>query len=362
MDDLVALFNELKLSAMKRNVLAIIVIMGVIAWSCSKIDSGSNDLRQSVEKGVADISHAVNKISGTTGYKLLSMNDAATKSDLSFSDTISLEKVAGIYDFKPDTVKHSQDFCPYRLFEKTGESENMIVNLPEQLIMHPKHLHYWDPVDTIYPNNFTITATDYHIYCNWWNSFEYKLTAGLTLDDEDAGSMDVFATARTQNSNTFASKYTFTGGYNIAALWQGGDTASSAFSLSKNSDTLFMEKSMFIGHEFHRSEKYYILTIGDVDLKKSPGIDSIQVFVNDVLQAHAAEIITDDSEEPSVCHKRDILLTFDDGTTAKLSDLLAPVRDELAGLKSSLRSMYFAKHIVDYIAMSIYYDSHEYNE
>ena len=100
-----------------------------------------------------------------------------------------------------------------------------------------------------------------------------------------------------------------------------------------------------------------ILIIGDVEIKKSTGIDSIQVFLNGVLQQNAAKIITDDSDTAgSVCHKRDILLTFDDGTTSKLSDLIDPVREQLKTLRESLHSMYFAKHIVDYIALSIYFD------
>ena len=78
---------------------------------------------------------------------------------------------------------------------------------------------------------------------------------------------------------------------------------------------------------------------------------------------HAAEIITDDSDTTgSVCHKRDILLTFDDGTTAKLSELMAPVKEQLKTLRESLHNMYFAKHIVDYIAFSIYYDTHDFHD
>lgn len=87
------------------------------------------------------------------------------------------------------------------------------------------------------------------------------------------------------------------------------------------------------------------------------------MFVGGVLQQNAAEIITDDSDTTgSVCEKRDILLTYDDGTTAKLSDLLEPVREQLGMLRESLRSMYFSKHIVDYIAFSIYYEDHEYDD
>jgi hypothetical protein len=348
---------------MKKSIISIVVIMGLIAWGCSKVENGNNGLRQSIENGVADINHAVTKISGTAGYQLLSMNEAAAKSDLSFSDSINMSMVSGIYDFQPDTVMLYHHFSPYRLFKKTGESENMVVNMPDMMVFHPKHLHFYEPIDTVYPNNFTITATDYHLYANWWNNYEYKLTAGLTLDDDDAGTMDVYSTSSSFHNNSYVSKYTFKDGYNISAVWQDGDTATSTFSLAKNNDTLFKESNIFIWNDFHKSEKLYDLTIGDVEIKKSTGVDSIQVFVNGVLQQSAAEIITDDSDTSgSVCHKRDILLTFDDGTTAKLSELIAPVRDDLKTLRESLHNMYFAKHIVDYIAFSIYYDAHDFHD
>ena len=346
---------------MKKNIISIIVIMGLISWNCSRIETSSG-LRQSIEKGVADINHAVTSISGTTSYQILSLSGDATKSDYSFNDSISLNMISGIYDFQPDTVMRFHDFCPYKLFKKTGESENVVVNLPEMMILHPKHLHFYEPLDTVYPNNFTITATDYHLYYNWWHNYEYKLTAGLTLDDKNAGSMDVSLTSRSFHNNSYTSEYTFKDGYNIAAVWQDGDTATSFFSLSKDNDTLFKESNVFIWHDYHKREKQYDLTIGDVEIKKSTGVDSIQVFLNGVLQKAAAEIITDDSDSTgSVCHKRDILLTFDDGTTAKLSDLMEPVHVQLKMLRESLHYMYFARRIVDYIALSIYFDTHEYH-
>lgn len=348
---------------MKKNVIAIVVIMGLVAWSCNKVDTGNNGLRQSVENGVANISNAVTKISGTTGYQLLSMNDAAAKSELVYNDSLKLSMVSGIYDFQPDTVMRFNHFCPYRLFTKTGESDNMVINLPEAMVFHPKHLHFYQPIDSVYPNNFTITATDYHLYYNWWHNFEYKLTAGLTLNNENAGTMDVSSTSTSFHNNAYASKFTFQDGYSIAEVWQDGDTAKSSFFLTKNSDTLFKESNVFIWHDFHKSERQYDLTIGDVRIKKTTGIDSIQVFVGGVLQQHAAKIITDESDTTgSVCHKRDILLTYDDGTTQKLSELISPVKEQLRTLRESLHSMYFAKHIVDYIAFSIYYDTHEYHQ
>jgi hypothetical protein len=347
---------------MKKNVIAIVVIMGAVAWSCQKSDTGNNGLKQSVENGVASINNAVNKISGTPGYQLLSLNDISARSDMSFADTITLADVAGIYDFQPDTVMRMHMFNTFRLFKKTGVSDNMVVNLPEQMIMHPRHMEYYEPLDTVYPNNFTITATDYHIYLNWWHSFEYKLTAGMTLNGNNAGNMDVFATAHSEHSNAYHSKYNFNDGYSIGSTWQDGDTATSSFFLAKDNDTLFMEKNMFVRQYYHKAEKYYDLTIGAVELKKSANVDSLQVFVGGVMQQHAAEIITNDSDTTgSVCHKRDILLTFDDGTTEKLSVMLAPVKDQLKSLQQSLHDMFFARRIVDYITSSIFYEDHQYH-
>ncbi len=347
---------------MKKNVAAIVIMMGLIAWSCSKVDTGNNGLKQSVENGVANISSAVMNISGTAGYQLLTLNDPSAKSDYSFNDSINLSAVSGIYDFQPDTVMRMHYFSPYKLFKKTGESDNMIINLPEMLVMHPRHLHFFQPLDTVYPNNFSITASDYHLYYNWWHNYEYQLTAGLMLNNENAGSMDVSSTSKWFHSNSYSSSFSFPDGYRISAMWMDGDTTSSAFSLSKDNDTLFKESNIFIRQDYHKREKQYDLTIGDVQIMKSTELDSIQVFVGGVLQQHAATFITAGSDTTaSVCRKRDILLTYDDGTTAKLSELISPVKQQLGMLSDALHNMYFAKNIVDYIAISIYYNDHEYH-
>jgi hypothetical protein len=78
-----------------------------------------------------------------------------------------------------------------------------------------------------------------------------------------------------------------------------------------------------------------------------------------VLQQTAGARITDENEgDGSVCHRRDILLTFDDGTTEKLSELIGPALDTLGTLTGTMREMYFAKRIVDHLAFSLYYQRH----
>ena len=72
---------KLILKVMKRNILVIGIIFGLLGWSCSKVDtSQQRSLKQSIEKNVADINTAMSKISATKGYQILSLgSDPAAK-------------------------------------------------------------------------------------------------------------------------------------------------------------------------------------------------------------------------------------------------------------------------------------------
>jgi hypothetical protein len=350
---------------MKRNILLIASVFGLISWSCSKVDNQSQslNLKQSVEKNIANINTAISKISETKGYQILSVSaDPAAKTafaESSFKDSITLALVAGIYDYQPDTIMMHHNFAyPFRLFKKTGTSDMMIVNLPQKLIFHPRYLHSFIKSDSVLKNDFTITASNYHFYFNWWNSLDYKLTAALTLNSADLGSFDISSVSTSRNNQTNSSKFTFTGGYSISTGWQSGDTSKSSFALMKDNSPLLEESTLFVGNKFHKREKQYDLTIGNVEIKRGFGIDSIQVFQNGVLQKTAGAKITDSADSTgSICNKRDILLTFDDGTTATLSSLIGPPLTQLKALVSSLHDMYFAENIVDYIAINIFFNS-----
>jgi hypothetical protein len=343
---------------MSKGILTTAIFICLFSWSCSKIGTENMDLKQSLDRSVAKINEATDKISQTEGYKLLCVSDAIAKSDEGFNDSIDLESVAGIYDYQPDTLHKHDFYIPYRLFIETGTSNNMIVNLPSRLIFHPKYLYDCHLSDSVLKNNFTITASEYHFYYNWWRSYDYKLNAGFTLDSKDIGSLSMLESSSSFNQHFTSAKYTFTEGYNISVSHEIGDTTISSFALGQNQDTLLKETTVFIRKAYHDFEKQYILSIGNIDIKRSTGVDSIQVFLNGVLQKKAAVKIIDDSNTTgSICHKRDIQLTFDDGTTENLSTLMEPAREILKTLVNSLGEMYFSKHIVDYIAMSIYYHS-----
>jgi len=344
---------------MKKQILLIAVAFGILGWSCTK-DNQPADLKQAVQRNAADINTAVVKISGTMGYQLITQTDAVSKSlSDSFNDSITLALVAGVYDYQPDTILLNHHFAfPYRLFKKTANSEKMIVNLPQKLIFHPRYLHTFAKKDSVLANDFTITATDYHLYFNSWRNIDYKLAAGLTLKSADLGSFNISSSSRSKETQTNSSTYNFTGGYSISTSWQSGDTSKMSFALLKDNNPLLEETTLFTGGNFHKREKQYDLVIGNVEIKRGFGIDSIQVFQNGVLQKTAGAKITDSPDTTgTICNHRDILLTFDDGTTTKLSELIGPSLEQLKTLVASLREMYFAENIVDYIAFNIYYNS-----
>jgi hypothetical protein len=347
---------------MKSKILAISIVLGLLVWSCSKDVSQPLGLKQSLEKNAGDINMAISKISATKGYQVLSLNSNTVAKALdteAFKDSITLALIAGIYDYQPDTILLHHHFAyPFRLFKKTGESNKMVVNLPQRLIFHPGYLHSFMKPDTILKNDFTISASDYHFYYNSWHNLDYKLTADLTLNSDDLGSFDISSVSNSLVNHNNSSKYTFTGGYSLSTAWQTGDTIKSSFSLLKDNSLLLKETTMFTGYSFHKREKQYDLTIGNIEIKRGFGIDSIQVYMNGVLQKTAGAKITDNADSTgSICDKRDILLTFDDGTTTRLSSLIGPPLTQLKTLISSLHDMYFAEKIVDYIAINIYYNS-----
>lgn len=345
---------------MKKPVIFISILLSIAMWQCSKEDNDGRGLsfKESLGRNIDEINQVSEKISGTKGYQLILASGEDTKSDYTFRDSIKLNLIAGIYDYQPDTVPGQNNFFPYRLFKKTGQADNLIVNLPEKIVFHPRNLHFFTNGYKPLVNNFKITATDYHFYYDTWYNFDYKLNARFTLDTKDIGALDIVSAAMPGSGSTSSSEFSFPGGYSIIRSGFTGDTTGSAFALMKDEEPLLKETVLFYGEGFKRKEKQYILTIGNIELKRTTGIDSVQVFLDGVLQSTAgAKIVENDDYNASICFKRDILITFDDGTSVKLSELLDPARETLKTLVRSLGEMYLSKQIVDFIALSIYFHS-----
>jgi len=365
---------------MKNKIIVIMLLIGLTAWQCTKIDR-KPDLKQSLMSGVDNINTAISKISTSKGYELLSVSAAGNETGVDVSsgtdtksvegfdltDSITLDMVAGVYDFQPDFTRFWHHYFPVSLFKKTGESDHLIVNMPHRMMFRPRYLFNFGINDTIPPNNFTIDASAWHLFREGWYSLDYNLVASFSYEDADIGVCDINSLMDPVEGKSFTSEFVFPEGFGITVEQNAVDTArSSSFALMDGNDILLKESSVISKTGFRMFERQYILTIGEVEIKRTTGIDSIQVFVDGVLQQKAAVKIVDDDDDGdksgdhnnSICYSRDLLITFDDGTTANLSDLISPALGTLKTLVISLGDMYFARRIVDYIALSIEVSSH----
>ncbi len=363
------------IKTMKKKISIVILLVGLTAWQCSKFDRNKTDLKQSLMYSVDNVNTALSRISGSKGFEMLTVNgggaatgmsagtgaDAKSVEFIDLNDSVTLDMVAGIYDFQPDASHHWHYFFPVSLFKKTGESNHMIVNMPQRMMFRPKYLFNFGMNDSIPENNFKIDASAYHSFHKGWYSFDYNLVSSFTYKGAGIGDCEITSLANPGNGKAFTSEFNFPEGYKITVEQNAVDTArSSSFALRDNNGILLKESSVITRTGNHMYEKQYTLTIGNVEIKRSTGVDSIQVYLDGVLQQKAAVKIVDqtEDEDKSICNSRDLQITFDDGTTTNLSDLINPALETLKTLVSSLGDMYFARHIVDYIAMSITLSAH----
>ncbi len=350
----------------KMKILIMVGVAAIICLKCSKsietsptgVSSNNSSmlnlsLKQSVDVSVAKVNYALNKISETQGFKILNSQSANTSMvAASFKDSITLGLIAGIYEFQTDSLQPRHMNSITRLFKKTSTSNDMIVKMPQKFIFYPGYLRNVVKKDSTLGNNFIIDASDYHYYYTNYSTFDYKLTAGFLLDSANIGSLNIAETGSNYNV-----KYSFNNGYYFNVVGTSGDTTQSVISLTSDTGTLIQETVTYASSGFGRlKESQYTLTIGNVEIKRTAGIDSIQVYMNGTLQNKSGVKIFDSSTNGngSISRSRDIQITFNDGTSTTLSALLKPSYTIFNGLVSSLQSMNLATNVVDYIAVSIY--------
>jgi len=112
------------------------------------------------------------------------------------------------------------------------------------------------------------------------------------------------------------------------------------------------------GEREHGHERQYNLTVGNVKIVRNAD-KTVQVYVNGTLQPNATVKVVDDEEtegeEHSILHKRDLQITFEDGTTSKLSDLIGQSVTDIKTIFTSLHDVYFAAYVVDWLSYDVYY-------
>jgi hypothetical protein len=340
------------------------VILSAANWSCTKttvVDNGS--LKQTINQSAQTLNTAMNTISSSKAFSILTISSSTLKSatvtDATYKVYIILDTIKGVYNYKPVNKPDRWGWSLIKYFTKTADNSKMIVNMPLSKVTHPGSLSHYVPADSTLANNFSIAVSDYHNNYNSYWDYDYVLTSEISVDNVVTGDLNIKSIVSPTNGIQYASEYSFTGGYTAQYKYNSGDTTVSSFSILNGTALLYQEKLLTVRNDTARfgRENQYILTIGDVQIiRKSP--TSVAVYLNGVLQANAVVKVVDNAStdpEVSVLKKRDIQITFDDGTTTTVSTLIGNSVTNIKTLYDSLHSVYFAAGIVDWIAYDIYY-------
>ncbi|MDD4992702.1 MAG: hypothetical protein PHR83_10750 [Paludibacter sp.] len=355
----------------------VILLLSILSWSCSNNDLGQASLKDSMNKSVQELATAMNKISTSNGYQVLAISSGVpsnttaslVKSSVAAFDTtyssIKLADIAGIYDYKAVKYKRGGNQL-FRFFTKSGTSDHMIVRLPESKLKNPSGLLHYSPSDTLLVNNYIIDLSKYEYNFNRRLGWNYQMISTINIKDVNVGALAIQSSSSIANGYKYASEFVFADGYKASCTYASGDTAVTSYAINDGSKVLYSEKYTAIrgSKNGKHKEKQYTLTIGNVEIVRGLNhevLDSAKVYVGGVLQKNAkVEIVDintsdDDSDDVSVINKnRELKITFDDGTSATISDLLGTSVTTIRTLFASLRQSTFAVGIVDWIAWDIY--------
>jgi hypothetical protein len=340
-------------------------LLGSALWSCKeKFGSDSTSLRSAINQSSANLNTAVTTIGSSKAFSILTVNAGTLKSgstaDSVYKVYIPLEKISGVYKYKPGVKTDRWGISLIRFFNRTADNSEMIIKIPLKKVEHPWLLRQYIPSDSTLTNNFSIAVSQYHNNYNSYHDFDYKLASEISIDDAAAGNLNIDYFVSPTDGIKYASEYAFTEGYTADYKYVSGDTTVSSFSISKSGSVLYEEKRLNIKSDTGRfgREHQYILTIGNVQIVRKSGSKTAEIYVDGTLQPDAFVTVVDkaDDSEASVCKKRDVQITFEDGSTATISELIGKSVDNIKTLFDSLHSVYFAAYVVDWIAYDIYYE------
>ena len=124
-----------------KSIFLVLALLGLITWSCTSEGdlASSKSLKSSITSSAQSLQTAMNTITSSEGYKLLSSQGQTdngmmmTKQSVAGFDTtysqILLADVAGVWDYKAAYFKRwNPDLL--RFFQNTGTSSDMVVRLP----------------------------------------------------------------------------------------------------------------------------------------------------------------------------------------------------------------------------------------
>jgi len=358
-----------------KSIYLVMLLISIISWSCSTTDLGQGSLKTSLNSSALALNTAMNKISSTNGYQVLAISSASSntasyvKQSVAASydstyNSILLSYIAGIYDYKASDKRGPQSAL--RIFTKTGTSDLMVIRLPESKVKNPNALLRYSPSDTVLVNDYVISLSKYQDYFKNAYTWNYEMASNINIKNVDAGSLAIQSSSSIANGYKYASEFVFTNGYKASCTYASGDTAVATYAINDGSKVLYSEKYTAIrgSKTSKHQEQKYSLTIGNVEIVRGMGkvgLDSAKVYVGGVLQTSAKiEIVdidastADGTDNSVINHKRELKITFDDGTSSTISELLGTSVTTIRTLFASLRQSSFAVSIVDWIAWDIY--------
>ncbi len=340
-------------------------LMGILVWSCSKTDTGSTPtaFKEAITVSSQNLNNAMTDIATSQAFQLLSVSSSSgdmMKSGTVYSANIPLDLVKGVYDYKALKTSESKYSPLIRFFTKSADPARMVVNMPLAKMKNPHVLREYLKSDSTLTNNFSISVSDYHNNYNSYRDYDYVNVAAITIDNAAAGSLNIKSVVSPTLGTKYASQFAFSNDYTAKYQYSSGDTIVSGFSILKAASVLYEEKLLTIKNDTARfgREHQYILTIGNVKMVRKSA-SAVEVYVNGVLQPKAVVKVIDNEEkedtEHSICKKRDLQITFEDGTTSTVSDLVGKSIADITTLFTSLHQVYFAAYVVDWIGYDIYY-------
>ncbi|MGB4413457.1 MAG: hypothetical protein WBI53_01025 [Paludibacter sp.] len=355
-----------------KKIFPLISAIALLSWSCtSEISDGS--LQSSLDKSSQTLSTALQKITSSEGYQVLA-TPAVTTTDAakvytpfidSTYNSILLADIVGEYEYnKANTYKRWKQPIT-NFFSKTADNASlMIVRLPEEKIKRPNSIFVYNPADTLLTNNYVFSLNKYDYKFNRYLGWTYDMASNINIKNVDAGNLNIQSSSSKEAGYKFVSEFAFTNGYTLKSNYTTGDTAVSVYAIYEGSKVIYEESFTAVKTEanYRHREREYSMTIGDVKIIRQMGpnsLDSAKVYVGGVLQTTAkvevVDIATTDGTDVSVtAHKRELKITFDDGTSKTISELLGTSVETIRNLFISLRQSYFATGIVDRIAWDIY--------
>lgn len=337
----------------------------LLLTGCSKTDPGvsSTVLKDAIAGSTQNLNNAMTEITSNQVFQLLSVSSSGMtyKSGTVYTANIPLSLIKGVYNYKALKTTASQTNPLIKFFTQSTDPSKMVINMPLAKLKDPRNLRVYLKADSALTNNFSMTVNDYYNNYNNYHDYDYVNVADISIDKVKAGSLNIKSLVSPTAGTKYASSFAFSNGYTAKYAYASGDTTVSSFAIVKANATLYEEKLLTVkavktDDERFGREHTYILTIGDVKLVRNTDHTS-QVYLKNVLQPKAVVAMVDAAAttEPSICHKRDIQITFEDGTVTTISSLISKSITDITTLFTSLHDVYFAAYVVDWIGYDTFY-------